>query len=184
MAWLLLVSAIETAADRWDQSQSSAIDRLRYSKPDLVKSIEERCPDLLLIVADQIADTIGATRKFIAFTLRFLPPEPPLRPEKWLQVVWEEADLKRSLRKIYGYRSKALHTGVPFPAPMCQPPRPFGPTAPTERPVGLATRTLGAVWLREDMPMSLHIFEYIARKALQSWWSSLRPVDTGSPSRG
>jgi hypothetical protein len=183
MAWLLLVSAIETAANRWDRPQPSATERLRYSKPTLVETIEARCPELLPIIADEIADTIGATRKFVRFTLEFLPPPPPERPAPADQIVWEKEHLDRILKKIYGYRSKALHTGIPFPAPMCESPRAFsaGSIVPTERPWGLAASALGGVWLQEDTPMSLHIFDYITRKSLRSWWSSLRPVQDGAP---
>ncbi len=184
LAWLLLVSALETAAVQWDRSRVSVIDRLRDSKPTLVETIEARCPELLPVLAHELADTIGATRKFVDFSLEFLPSPPPLRPEKAFQVTWEKEDLKRSLRKVYDYRSKALHTGVPFPAPMCQSPMGINREwpAPAERPPGLAASALGGVWLQRDLPFSLHIFEYIARKVLQSWWSSLRPVANGSPS--
>lgn len=114
LAWLLLVSAIEAAAERSDRSKSSATDWLRESKPALVKAIQEHCPDLLKIVADEIADSIGATRKFVEFVLRFLPRPPLNRPGMGFQIHWEKRDLKKSPRKIYDYRSKALHTGVPW----------------------------------------------------------------------
>src|ERR1039458_6912529 len=41
LAWLLLVSAIETAADRWDHARLPEIGRLRDSKPVLVQAVEE-----------------------------------------------------------------------------------------------------------------------------------------------
>jgi hypothetical protein len=177
LTWLLLVSAIETAADRWDQARLPAIDRLRYSKPALVEAVEERCPDLLPTIADEFADSIGATRKFVDFTLNFLPPPPDIRPAEEFRIPWNLEQLRRSLRTIYDYRSKALHTGVPFPAPMCELPRKLDPNwgAPCEKPFGLATSTLGGVWLQKDTPMLVHIFEYVTRKVLQKWWSSLRP---------
>jgi len=62
MAWLLLVSAIETAADRWDRSKSSSIERLRASKPDFVLKVEALCPDLVAIVAGEFADLFRATQ--------------------------------------------------------------------------------------------------------------------------
>jgi hypothetical protein len=141
LSWLLLVSALETAADRWRQSRR-------------------------------------ATQKFVDFILNFLPPPPEKRPEEAYRVAWSPEFLKPSLQKIYDHRSKALHTGVPFPAPMCEPQ--IGDRewpAPAERPACLAASAHGGVWLREDMPISLHIFEYIVRKVLQAWWSSLRPVE-------
>jgi hypothetical protein len=179
IGWLLLVSAVETAAKCWDQSRAGPIDRLRYSKPELVKTVEERCPDLLSILADEFRDSLGVTQKFVSFILRFLPPPPTTRPPTGFQVSWESDDLNRHLRRIYGYRSNALHSGEPFPAPMCEPPRRLFAESPEvpEVPLGLAVSTLGATWLHEDTPMLLHVFEYIARSALKSWWSSLRGVD-------
>lgn len=137
LAWLLLVSAIETAADRWDQSKPFATDRLRDSKPALVEAVETRCPELLPLIADQVADSIGATRKFVNFTLEFLPPPPDARPPEPAQTPWDHQFLRQSLRTIYAYRSKALHAGIPFPAPMCLPPMKLHGewAAPTERPL-------------------------------------------------
>lgn len=43
--------------------------------------------------------------------------------------------------------------------------------------LGIAASLLGGVWLEQDTPMCLHIFEYITRKVLRSWWSSLRPSE-------
>jgi len=68
LAWLLLVSAIETAADRWDQARLSATDRLRDSKPLLVEAVEKICPELLPTIANELADSIGATS--LTFALR------------------------------------------------------------------------------------------------------------------
>jgi hypothetical protein len=175
LAWLFLVSALETAAQCWRQSTSSAEERLRDSKPKLAATIEARCPELLPIVAKELAGTIGVQQKFVDFILNFLPPPPQQRPHEAFQVAWSPELLKPSLRKIYSHRSKALHTGVPFPAPMCE--SPMGDpewAAPAERPPGIASSAHGGVWLREDLPMSLHIFEYLTRTVLQSWWSSLR----------
>jgi hypothetical protein len=174
LAWLLLVSAIETAANRWDQSSPSPADRLRDSKPDLVEAIEARCPELLPIVAEKIKDSIGVGKKFASFILNFLPDPPEKRPAEWAQIRWERDNLATSLRTIYNHRSRALHTGVPFPAPMCRPPGKLQDewVAPEERPVAGAASAGGGVWLQKDMPMYLHSFEYIARKVLQAWWSS------------
>jgi hypothetical protein len=180
LSWLLLVSALETAADRWRQSTLSTAERLRDSKPDLVATSEARCPELLPLFADGFADSLGATRKFVDFILNFLPPPPGQRPHEAYRVAWSPEPLKASLRKIYDHRSKALHTGIPFPAPLCDSPMGVGDRewpAPAERPPCLAASIHGAVWLRQDLPVSLHIVEYITRKVLQAWWSSLRPVE-------
>jgi hypothetical protein len=184
LAWLLLVSAIETAAGRWDQSKLSAAERVRYSKPELAEAIETKCPELFRFIAEKIADTMGVTRKFVDFILAFLPPPPEPRPHLAFRVPWEQENLKPIFRKIYGYRSRALHDGIPFPAPMCLPPLGIGRdwAAPAEKPGALAMRALGGVWRQEDTPMSLHIFEYITRRVLQAWWSSLQqPSQVVSP---
>ena len=81
--------------------------------------------------------------------------------------------MRTALDQIYGYRSLALHAGVPFPAPMCFPPLSVGQTPP-ERPLGLATASLGGVWKYEDMPMHLHVFAYIVHGALTKWWECLK----------
>ena len=146
LAWLLLVSAVEAAADRWNRDTVSKVDRLRDAKPDLVELLEKECPSTLAIIADEFADSVGATRKFVTFTLRFLPPAPQVRPTEGFQIEWEHAALRRMLRTIYGYRSKALHTGVPFPAPMCDAPiKVTDSPGLNECPLGLATSTMGAV---------------------------------------
>jgi len=175
LAWLLFVSAVETAADRWDQSRGSNAERLRDSKPALVELIEAKCPAILQDVADALGDSIGATRKFVAFVLNFLPQPPEVRPPSGFRISWDAEQLRPMLRTIYGYRSKALHTGVPFPAPMCEAPRRLSSAWPgvNEKPPGLATGTLGGVWLQQDTPMMLHVFEYIVRGVLQAWWSSV-----------
>jgi hypothetical protein len=85
------------------------------------------------------------------------------------------------LSQGYEYRSKALHDGMPFPAPMCAAPvkldkswEVFG-----ENPYGLGKSSLGGmsesggVWLAKDIPMLLYTFEYIVRHALNGWWSSM-----------
>jgi hypothetical protein len=177
LAWLLLVSALETAADRWDQSSGTIIDRLRDARPVLVKAIEEKCIELLPRVAEQLADTIGATRKFRNFTLAFLPPPPRDRPTKDSQVLWDPDNLKRILNAVYSYRSKALHSGIPFPTPMCDVPMPDPhPWAPSETPRrDVGSGFAGNSWQPKDTPMLLHVFEYITRSALKKWWSSLIP---------
>jgi len=89
-------------------------------------------------------------------------------------VEWSPDNLKKAFRQIYAYRSKALHDGMPFPAPMCEPPflHELWETV-AERPLGLATSLVSGTWLAKDTPMLLHTFEYIARKAIDAWWTSM-----------
>lgn len=175
LTWLLLVSAAEVAANQWRAESEAPIDRLRASKPEIESLlIEENCEHVLPQLAVLIAPYMGATRKFVDFLLAFCPPPPLGRPPVEVQVSWERASLSRSLAKIYDYRSRALHAGTAFPAPLCRAPHYTG-TDTEERPIGLAAGFLGSVWMAADLPMMLHVFEYIVREALRSWWASMLP---------
>jgi len=172
-SWLLLTSAVETAANRWRSTEEPPVERLRASRPQLEKLLRDRCgDDFVEEVAAYIAPYMGATRKFIDFLLEFLPPPPQERPPSAFQVNWNASHLKKVFAKVYKHRSRALHGGIPFPAPMCAPPisveRQF-----VEKPAGLAASALGGVWRGEDIPIHLHTFEYIVRGALLNWWGSL-----------
>lgn len=130
-------------------------------------------------VANLLADSFGATKKFIDFLIEFLPPPPNIRPHVNARLSFDKTSLRKILRTVYRCRSKALHGGTPFPVPMCEPPHFLGKTnIPAEVPVAVATKAMGAVWHREDAPMHLHIFEYIVQGALKNWWQyMLRSVD-------
>jgi hypothetical protein len=174
LTWLLLVSALETVANEWQKQKGDEIARLQDSKPELyeyLNGIEDKV--ILPTVAKHIADSLGIMRKFVDFVLEFLPEPPELRPPEWAQFKWESNQLKKALKTIYGYRSKALHDGRPFPPPMCEAHR-IDPSwqAPAERMTSQATSQRGGVWLAKDVPMNLHLFEYIARGVLLNWWNA------------
>lgn len=79
--------------------------------------------------------------------------------------------MKKALGKVYAYRSKALHGGIPFPYPMSHPGMAIGDSnILAEIPSGLAAGSLGGSWVAQDMPMLLHTYEYIARNAVLNWW--------------
>lgn len=181
LAWLMLVSALETAAGEHTSSLGAADERLRYSKPEVVEVLEEAGGSALVSkIAELIEYSLGATKKFVDFSLQFLPPEPEKRPEaEWLRVDWSESFLKKNvLNKVYSYRSRALHGGVPFPAPLLE--APFylqAGSAPSEKPLtGLASHSLGGTWLPADLPINLHCFHYIVRGTLIRWWRSMADV--------
>lgn len=182
MAWLLLVGAVECAAGFEDTSRGSPLERLASAKPELVQylsglpveGIEER-------IAEEFSGSIGSTRKFVEFLLTYLPnlPErPPLTGSsvgtlvERSRIEWTADVLRPLLRKVYSYRSKALHGGVPFPAPMCGAPLRLGREPLAERPIGAGTMARGGAWASEDLPMHLHIFEHLVRGALVRWWTS------------
>ncbi len=174
LSWIMLVSAIETAASRWRDTTETPLERLRASRPKLEDILRERGnDDFISLVAEQIAPYMGATKKFVDFLLEFLPPPPEKRPSEFAQHLWTAKAMKKSMEKIYSYRSRALHGGIPFPAPMCLPPRRFSLEEMEEIPLGYATSMKGAVWVANDIPMLLHIFEYIVQKSLLRWWESM-----------
>jgi hypothetical protein len=182
LAWLMLISAIETAANEFKASQGTPVDILRISKPGLVKILEDTGGEAHVVnVANIIAPTIKATAKFINFTLHFLPHEPEERPNlEWLRIDWSEKSLKEKiLNKVYDYRSRALHGGIPFPAPMFEAPFYFDTKSfPSEKPPeALAYHSHGGTWLPDDIPINLHCFHYIARGALLNWWKSMAGIE-------
>jgi hypothetical protein len=177
LSWLLMVSALESAALCWRSSSEDPALKLEVSKPELfeyLSGLADKCA--VFRVAKAFKDSFGLTRKFMDFVMAFRPPEPTARPKAWL-IDWSDKSLKKILKDVYHFRSQALHAGKPFPAPMCIPPL-DDPTwaAPSERPVG-HTRMGGGTWLEEDTPIVLHTFEYITRGALLNWWNAGCPIE-------
>jgi hypothetical protein len=60
--------------------------------------LEANCPGILSAIADKLADSVGSTRKFVEFTLHFLPPAPTIRPPKSFQVDWGSLAFRKMLR--------------------------------------------------------------------------------------
>ncbi len=176
LAWLMFVSALETTANNVYTTNASPDERLRDAKPDLAELLEKCGGDELVHkVAKSIAHTLGATKKFIDFTMQFMPDKPDRRPDlDSLQVKWSESGLKKILRKVYGYRSRALHDGIPFPVPMLRSPFYDSPDSPASEvpPMGLS-HSHGGTWRPEDTPINLHCFHYITRGALLKWWEEM-----------
>lgn len=176
LAWLLLVSAVETAAAHFaipDEEDAEA--RLRDAAPKLAEVLDAIGPDATGRAAPHLAHLFKSTARFLAFFKRFPAPPPERRPPEGFQFrPWDES-MKKALAAVYDWRSKALHAGVPFPPPMCRPPFPVHPdwSAPCETVPGLAAYMQGGVWTREQMPFGLHLFEHIARTSLLAWWQSL-----------
>lgn len=173
LAWLQLVSALEVAAGQWSKDEGTSAKRLRSAMPDLVGLLEQYGgEDLVAEVAPHLADIVKSTNRFLQFALRFLPEPPEPRPPSLAQLDWSQ--MKRHLGKVYERRSEALHGGIPFPGPMCDPPRAYGDdwAAPAETP--LASAAMGdTTWMLKDIPMLLSTFEHIARGALHRWWEQL-----------
>jgi len=177
LAWLFLVSAVETAADHWRHEKRTPVEHLTEVKPKLVEMLRKSGGDELVAeVAAEVANITGATRKFTDFILAFDPGPPP--GDRLIPVDWSK--LKKAVQLVYDWRSKALHGGTPFPAPMCDAPiiqgeSPIGYAGATkgaiaERPFGLAAGTGSAMWDNKETPMLLHVFEHITRGVLLGWW--------------
>jgi hypothetical protein len=179
LGWLMMVSALEVAANQWRSEDGESSERLSQSHPEMAARLEGiGGAELLDFVASQIVPTLGATKKFVEFTLEYLPPPPDARPMESARISWGRTAMRKTLSRVYGYRSLALHGGTPFPAPMCE--RAFrsdgvdGVIAYVEKgTLGLAAHSTGGTWLAEDLPISLHTFNYIVRNTLIRWWEGM-----------
>lgn len=173
-SWLLFVSAIECAAGFWAMVDTTPAERLKRSYPELERILQEDSgPELVDKVAQQLQRLIGAQAKFRGFCKRFAPDPPDVRPESGL-FDFKRSNFTDAIELIYGYRSRALHGGTPFPKPMCDPPSSYDEAKIVEeRPSSISTSTLGASWLASDLPMHLHLFAHITRSVLLNWWRSL-----------
>lgn len=222
LSWVMLVLAVEAAAGRWSRRKPYQ-PRVKVDSVELLQTYHAKLHELLAAscdqetlkkAADQIADVVKSRSKFMKFLMHSMPPPPPSRPPEWARFDWSKDNLEISLNKVYEHRSKALHMGLPFPAPMCAPPeeiranepdvtevrypsrcrvnaynralirerrnrraeavgQPFGQTTYAEVPRDFGFSHHGAQWAAKDTPMLLHLFEYIVRHRLLSWWRSL-----------
>ena len=173
LAWLLLVSAVETITHRVKTAESHPVSLLREAKPALVDRLESLHPEAVKHVAETFGGALKVTGKFIETVGRFLPGPPSERPPGYGQIDWEWAQLKKGIERIYDHRSKALHEGIPFPGPLCEPPDPTFDAegklgAPQELPLGDSRIGISG-WKRRDMPMYIHIFAHITRGVLLNW---------------
>jgi hypothetical protein len=180
-SWLKLIGAVEAAAHHWARRDASPVEQLRAVEPDLAERLQAAGGGLLEAVAERFAPGLQSTRRMLTFTLNFLPPPPEPRPTVGA-LAWSKKKMRKHLNTIYGTRSQDLHTGIPVPAPMCQPPhlvkaeqseRSGWRSAWTETPSGRSPAVATAAWQAEDTPMLLRTFEYIVRNVLLNWWKSM-----------
>jgi len=178
LAWLLLVSAVESAAVLWADDNNNPTDSLRASIPELFHLLNvDMYKDLIDPVAKILSQVTRSTKKFKDFLVKFVP-EPPLeRPPEAFRFSFKKAKLKEAASIIYRHRSASLHSGTAFPLPMCMPPKflkleEVSDSGYGEIPMGLATSSRGATWQIDQTPMLLHTFEHIARGAILNWWRS------------
>ena len=180
LAWLMLVAAVETAANSFysadepplEEIKAFRLDRLRASRPEFFKYLENTGgEELATKVANEFVDSTGVTKKFVDFLTKFCPDPPEQRPFDYFQVEWTENNLKKVFGRVYDYRSKAVHEGIPFPAPMCQPP--ILPSSYVAEEKSLGAGVGPHMWQEKDIPILFHTFEYIARNALNAWWTKI-----------
>jgi hypothetical protein len=171
IAWIKLVGAMEIAAEHW--SGTLGLDQLerfkRYLGP-LYGRLKPSGPDVVSLVAEHLGDHAGSQERFLEFASGHADAPPAVRPEFGV-VHWPE--LKQAMQAIYRWRSRDLHGGIPFPAPMCEPPQIDTNGVPCERFPALAAQQSGGAWPAESMPMYLHTFAYVTRQALTRWWARL-----------
>ena len=150
LSWLLLVSALETAAQHWDASRRNAVEAFELIYPELAKRLRDNPDtDLLNETAKELEGLVGSTSKFRRFMEQYKPQPPKHRP-KLFGFDFGEQSYASAMTRIYSYRSKALHGGTPFPQPMCEPPRRYSADDDiNEVPMGLATSALGATWVKK-----------------------------------
>ena len=172
MAWLLLTSAIEVLAVFEQLNFTSPEEILRISHPSLMGILEEADNKILIdSVSKELHPLLRSTKRFIDFLLKYQPGEPENKPEKCISINWDTDNLKRIFNKIYDYRSRALHDGIPFPSPISGPAFIVGDIL-QESPAGLWVETAGGKWMKDDLPLMLHTFEYIVRNSIIKWWKS------------
>ncbi|SDR22178.1 hypothetical protein [Pseudovibrio sp. Tun.PSC04-5.I4] len=175
-AWLMLTSALETAAVFHEPKNPKSLHAFEHTQPELTRYLKENADDRVLKeVARVLGGSQKATKKFLDFIAHFQPSPPKKRPHKNSQLDFSGETFNEAMRLIYQYRSLALHDGKPFPAPMCASPFQHQEwDAPAEvGTVGLAVSTLGATWSREDLPICLNLFVYIVEVTLNKWWESM-----------
>ena len=179
LSWLLLGSSVEVAADyAYTERNSDPVKQFKELKPTLAEALNglgEDSQRAIEIVSSHLEGLIGSTKKFRQFLCDFAPIEPPTERPPYQTIRWDKPSLKKVFNKIYDYRSKALHGGTPFPEPMCRPPeKGHKDKSFVEYPsVGIAGATLGSSWKAQDVPIHLHIFEYIVRYSLLRWWQNM-----------
>jgi hypothetical protein len=175
LAWLELVSALEAAAIRGSRDRRRPYERLSDAWPELGEVLS-RAPNRIRDEASKLlADQVKVTNRVVAFVRQHQPPPPATRPSGWGRVNWDV--LPELVHRMYRWRSRALHEGIPMPAPMCIPPSIIG-GAPEEGAMSGGYGAAGASWTGSDIPLMLHTFAHVVRGSVLRWWQSRVPGRT------
>jgi hypothetical protein len=173
LAWLLMVSAIETAAAHWHRKGEAPPMVLADRYPELAELLLRAGGQDLLDKASTHIVLNRPTAATQGFLLTFgSAPSIDKRPEAWSRFDFD--NLKRAVQQIYAYRSQVLHSGLPFPAPLLEAPWKGDMAAYAETPQGLWTQHgPHTTWMAKDTPMLFHTFAGLCRRALVAWWETL-----------
>ncbi|MEI7191467.1 hypothetical protein WCT98_07490 [Pectobacterium brasiliense] len=170
LSWVLMVSAVETAAVLEKNQNSSAIETFELGSPELFSLLKSNNNENLLDdAALLIAPTLKATEKFINFCIKYFPVQPTHRAkDDNLRIDWRPENMKKILSVIYNYRSSYLHSGKRFPSIMSS-----SPIGDEEMPSIVREKDyLNRIWKRKEVPINLHIFNYMVQNMLMNWCGS------------
>lgn len=170
-AWLQLVTAVEIAAKHSQSKKYDHLNVIALVDPDLHELLTGLPERPRMRLAKKLAPALRASLTFRQFVASHAPEPPTVRSDSQ-QVDWDT--LESAAKKIYAHRSDWLHNGVPFPLPLIDT-RPHKDAAGVaeEVPSGHSVGGMGGVWLADEYPMTLSMFEYIARGVLLRWWDEL-----------
>ena len=169
-AWLRLVSAVEAISGL--APDMAAEDALREAHPEMAdRVLRTRDPVLIDWVTTKLVHQARSTAKFLSFLKTFEPRAPRQRPAQRYRVDW--TTLRKQMDDIYEYRSADLHAGKPFPDPMCRP-----PSISKRYHIAEEIAWIDRNWSGKA-PIHLHMFEYVARSAIQAWWHSAGTQEIG-----
>lgn len=174
LSWILMVSALETAANIENLLLTEPITLFECAHPNLHEFLSEhKVPEILTEVAKTIAPTLKATNKFLSFCVKYLPDAPRDRPdEEKHRIEWTEESLKKCLGIVYNYRSVYLHTGKRFPSLMLE-----APHRSAEKPnVEMARNYRNREWKDKEVPITFDSFHYLCRGILINWCKSFVPA--------
>jgi hypothetical protein len=173
LSWLMLVSALETCAAKWNGEELTPEEKFKDAYGELHDYLDNLNPHAPSRVAQAFKHSFGITRQFVDFTLTFRP-DPPLQRPTAMKLEWASSSFEKAIRQVYAYRSRSLHEGQPFPAPLCAPPIRFGENDQVAEVPGGHTAVGGGTWLEKDLPMHLHMFAHITRGTIVNWLESQR----------
>lgn len=123
-AWLQLVSAVEVAAVHHVGEVATPWEVLSEGWPEVAAQLRPLGEGRRAALAGLLAPRVQAAARYRKFLREFRAPAPTTRPQDaYARMKWSKSAMSKALYKIYDHRSTALHAGIPFPSPMCDPPR-------------------------------------------------------------